>query len=192
MYAPISLRRKVFEASAPGCLKTLYSNSSRHARSVSWAVHFHPQGWPSGPKRLTTEYRSFRKRRPCLVGWRHAPPRGPPAARSGFVAQRPPKPLASYFQTCPMTSAAGARTGGWVRFCKTVGVRKLGSLRSRAKPDWLRIFKLAIGPPLGYRTVRWLRSYKPCVSTPIGFVAQSGPSSESWLRKKRLFFAFLR
>jgi hypothetical protein len=117
MYAPISLRRKVFKASAHGC--------------------------------LTTEYRSFRKRRPYLVGWRHAPPRGPPG-------------------------------------------RALASLRNAHQSRWLRIFKLAIGPALGYRTVRWLRSCKPCVSTPIGFVAQNAPSSESWLRKKRLFFAFLR
>jgi hypothetical protein len=38
---PISLRRKVFEASAPGYLTTEYLQASVKASRVSWATHFH-------------------------------------------------------------------------------------------------------------------------------------------------------
>jgi hypothetical protein len=50
--APISLRRKAFEALAHSCLKIKYCKSSRHTDRVSWAIHFHPQGWPNWANKI--------------------------------------------------------------------------------------------------------------------------------------------
>jgi len=43
-----SVGRRLFE--------NLILQASGNASRVSRATHFHPQGWPSGPKRLTIEY----------------------------------------------------------------------------------------------------------------------------------------
>jgi hypothetical protein len=47
-------RRSLFAASVRSVGPRLFENLI--LQFVSWAAHFHPQGWPSGPKRLTIEF----------------------------------------------------------------------------------------------------------------------------------------
>ena len=67
-YAPISLRRKAFEALATRCLKIEIRKSCAPRPQCLWVTHFHPQGWPSGPKRVfISRQRRVTSIQPCRI-----------------------------------------------------------------------------------------------------------------------------
>jgi len=71
-----SVGRRVFD--------NLILQASVNASRVSWATLFHPQGWPSGPKKLKPNMESTRMQRRTARGSRPA---------VGFVfSTRPPSP----------------------------------------------------------------------------------------------------
>ena len=116
--APILSRRKVFEASAHGCLKTEYCTYPDRASSVSWATLFiNPRSAQVGQRPLASYFQtsalgSLRSTRQShwvrIFNLRTHPlwggamrRRAASQPRPGFVAQPAhSNPLASFFQAC--------------------------------------------------------------------------------------------
>ena len=134
------------------------------ARSVSWATHFHPQGWLSGPKRLKTEYlfragsrttneRNFslgcaQRLGICICRW------------VCFFKSRWPVPSLASLRKIPVRLET--------RVFPPVGF--VFSCGSGPRPGWVRCVTLGTRPK---PTFQWLRFFTPARPPRFGFVAQN-------------------
>ncbi len=171
------LAARCFEASAHGYLKIYYGKSSGNTGRISWAIHLHPQGWPSGPKGLQP---NIDERRPAAVTLRRwvrffNSVRQP---RNGFVSRN---------QCRPRNPATGrpkeqVRLRGWVRFFNSVRQLRNGFVsqkfkcrlrnpatgrpKEQVRPAFGSFFQLFASSELGSYRKRQCRPRNPATGRP--------------------------